>query len=275
MDLVYAFILGIIEGITEWLPISSTAHLIIFEKLFLTSKYSGEIFSIEFLEVNLVVIQLGSILAVVVIYFKELYPFAFNEDKNSKYYKLSIWGRVLISMIPIVVIGLLLDSVVVELFYNLFTISIMLILYGVLFIVFDSFNKKQKKICDVNEIKVNKALSIGFIQLLALIPGTSRSGVTILCSGFLGLDRKTAVKYSFFLSIPVMFGASILKLIKYLMVNELILKQVIILFVGGMVAFMVSMIIVKKLILFINKINFKVFGYYRIALAIILLLVFF
>ena len=214
-------------------------------------------------------------MAVVVIYFKELYPFAFNEDKNSIHNKLSIWGRVLISLIPIIVVGLLLDSVVVELFYNLFTISIMLILYGVLFIVFDSFNKKQKKTCDVSEIKVNKALSIGFIQLLALIPGTSRSGVTILFSGFLGLDRKTAVKYSFFLSIPVMFGASILKLIKYLMVNELILKQVIILLIGMMVAFMVSMIVVKKLIMFINKINFKIFGYYRIALAIILLLVFF
>lgn len=268
ITLIYVFTLGILEGITEWLPISSTAHIIILEKIFGINSYFTE----EFLILLNVMSQLGAIFAVIIIYFKKLYPFAFNE-KNKQKEKIIIWKYVLISILPMVIFGLLLDDIVTKLFYNLFTISIMLIFYGILFIMLEAYNKIQNKITDVINIGYKKAFIIGATQLLAIIPGTSRSGITILSSGFLGLDRKTAVEYSFFLSIPIMMGASALKLVKYIFLYSFKLKEVIILLIAMLVAMIVSMFMIKKLLQFIKKIDFKVFGYYRIALGIIILMI--
>ena len=271
IDLVYAFIIGIVEGITEWLPISSTAHLILIEKIFDISNYPNTIFTSSFLLLVDVVIQLGAVMAVVVVYFKKLYPFAYNGSLSNKKDKLVILKNVTISLVPLLFIGLLLDGIVVELFYNLFTISIMLMVYGILFIVFNAYNKRQNKICDVTQISRKKALLVGFVQCLAVIPGTSRSGVTILFGGLLGMDKKTSMEYSFFLAIPVMLGASSLKTVKYLTNYTLVTKEIIILLITMMVSWLVSIFMVKKILKFIEKIDFKIFGYYRIVLGIIIL----
>ena len=267
ITLLYVILLGIVEGITEWLPISSTAHLIILERLFRIENH----FKQEFLILLDVVIQLGAILSVVTIYFKKLYPFGYYNE-YSKSTKICIYKYVIISMIPILVFGIILDDIVIKYFYNLLTISIMLIFYGVLFITLEAYNKNQNKIIKVQDIGTKKSFIIGTTQVLAIVPGTSRSGVTILSSGILGLSRENAIEYSFFLSIPIMFGASTLKLVKYLSLYSLTLREVIILLIAMMVAMIVSLFMIKKLLQFIKRINFKVFGYYRIALGIIILM---
>lgn len=267
IDVIFVIILGIIEGITEWLPISSTAHLLILEKMFLPSSFTP-----EFLLLIDVVIQLGAIMACVCIYFKKLYPFGFNESPTSKGIKIGIWKKIIISLMPLVFLGLLLDDIVVELFYNLFTISIMLVLYGVLIIIFDNYNKKKQKEISIEKISNIKAFLVGLVQVLAIIPGTSRSGVTILFAGILGLERKVAVEYSFFLAIPIMFGASLLKGFKYFINHNIVFNEIILLLIATFTAFIVSMFVLKTLINLIKKINFKVFGFYRIVLGIIILL---
>lgn len=269
IEVLYAIIMGIIEGITEWLPISSTAHLMIVNEFF-SNKTS---FSNEFLLLFDVFIQLGAILACVVIYFKRLYPFAFNTDKNCYKEKIIIYKKIIISFLPLVVLGLLFDDIVVKLFYNLFSISIMLILYGVLIIVFDKYNKKDKKTTNINQITFYQAFIIGLIQVLAIIPGTSRSGVTIVFAGMIGLNRKVAVEYSFFLAIPVMLGASLLKGVKYFISYSLAINEIVILLIAMIVAFMVSIVVLKMLISLIKKIDFKIFGFYRIILGILILIV--
>ena len=275
IDLLYAVILGIIEGITEWLPISSTAHIILMEKVFYGLN-SPPSFSDEFLLLFDVLIQLGAIIAVVIIYFKKLYPFKYNDKEYSKNDKFNIWFKVMISCIPIVIIGLLFDDIITEKFYNLPTIAFTLILYGIIFIIVENYNKKRLfKVTDVNSLSVKKSLSIGLIQVLALIPGTSRSGVTIIYSSILGCDRKTASEYSFFLSIPIMFGASIYKLGKYLVNYQIVLKEIIILLISMIVAMLVSLVVIKKLLIYIKEHSFKVFGFYRIILGVIILVVWF
>lgn len=270
MTLIYVITLGVVEGITEWLPISSTAHIIILEKIFKIENY----FNLEFLILLDVMVQLGAIFAVVIIYFKKLYPFAFNKEISQKD-KFIIWKYVLISILPIIVFGFILDDIVVKLFYNLFTISIMLIFYGILFITLEAYNKRQNKITKLTDIGSKKAFLIGATQVLAIVPGTSRSGITILSSGFLTLSRECAVEYSFFLSIPIMFGAAILKITKYLFLYTITLKEIIVLLIGMLVALIVSLFVIKKLLQFIKKINFKVFGYYRIGLGVIILIILF
>lgn len=278
LDLIKAIILGIIEGITEWLPISSTGHLIIAEKLlgFVAADES-------FREMFEVVIQLGAVMAVVVLYFEKLWPFC--GDKSAHYIKkdsMSLWGKVLIGAIPAGVIGLLFDDIINKIFYNEWVIAATLIIYGVLFIVIEKAKKgSTPKIAEMNDLSVTTALLIGCCQILAMIPGTSRSGVTILGAVLLGASRTVAAEYSFFMAVPVMVGASALKTVKYIIeiaqsdvaMSETALQWVV-LITGMVTAFIVSVLAIKFFIGYIKKKDFTVFGYYRIILGIAVVLFF-
>ena len=273
IDILYAVILGFVEGITEWLPISSTAHIILIEKLFYSSKTPPS-FSAEFLLMFDVLIQLGAIFAVIIIYFKKLYPFNYNDTKFEKKEKLEIWKKVLLSTIPAVIIGFLFDDWITNNFYNIPTIALTLIFYGIIFILIE--NKIRKRdIIDVKNINNKNAILIGLFQVLALVPGTSRSGITIIGGNLVGCDRNSSAEYSFYLSIPIMFGASIYKLLKYAFNFQIVLKEVIILLIAMLVAMLVSLIIIKKFLEYIKKHSFKVFGLYRILIGLIILVIYF
>ena len=263
-DIIKTIIIGIIEGITEWLPISSTGHMILAEE-FLKINISA-----EFWEMFLVVIQLGAILAVVVLFFKKLFPWGFNKTKIDTKKTFNLWVKILIACVPAGIIGVLLNDKIDELFYNYWTVAIALIFYGILFIIIENLNKNKKAIVTSEEnITYRQALLIGVFQLLALIPGTSRSGATILGGLILGLDRSVAASYTFYLAIPIMFGASFLKLIKFGLVFTS--TELIILIIGMLTAFIVSILAIKFLLKYIKRNNFKIFGYYRIILGIIVL----
>lgn len=273
---------GIVEGITEWLPISSTGHMILLEEVLDVQ----EIFvgGKAFWDFFLVAIQLGAILAVIVCFFNKLNPLWGKslEDETKKKTKEEkrriwvLWAKVLIACLPAVLLGLTLDDWLDEMFYNSITVSIMLILYGILFIVMETWNKRRKlKINDIHTLSFKTAFLIGCIQLLALIPGTSRSGVTILGAMLLLCNREVSCEFSFFLSIPIMFGASLLKGIKYIFsVNFIVLSDIYLLLIGALVAFFVSLFIIKFLMRYIKKHNFKAFGIYRIILGVLLLILF-
>lgn len=266
IEILKVIFLGIVEGITEWLPISSTGHMILvdeFIKLNITN---------EFKEMFFVVIQLGAILAVVFLYFKKLMPIWISEKKLVlKKDSFVLWCKILVSCIPAAVIGLLFDDKIDEMFYNSYVVSLMLIIYGILFIITE--NKKRKVVIfDLSDISYKVALFIGVFQVLALIPGTSRSGATILGGILLGTSREVAAEFTFFLAIPVMLGASLLKLIKFGFVFSG--YEIIILSVGLITAFVVSVIAIKFLMSYIKKNDFKVFGWYRIILGLIVILYF-
>nr|WP_315528192.1 undecaprenyl-diphosphate phosphatase [Carnobacterium maltaromaticum] len=264
IDILKAILLGIIEGITEWLPISSTGHMILVDE-FLKLNVSA-----EFMKMFLVVIQLGAIMAVVVLYFHKLNPFSPKKTKQENQDTFSLWFKVIVAVLPAAVLGLLFDDYLDEKFYNFQTVAATLIIYGVLFIVIETWNKDRKpSITNFNELSYKMALFIGFFQVLALIPGTSRSGATILGAILLGTSRFVATEFSFFLSIPVMFGASLLKLVKFGFVFTGM--EYAILFTGMITAFIVSIIAIKFLLGYIKNNDFKAFGYYRIILGIILL----
>ncbi len=275
IELLKAILYGIIEGITEWLPISSTGHLILFEDLFWTEANAN------FMEMFRVVIQLGAILAVIVMYFRKLNPFSTKKDSIAKRSTWEMWFKVIIACLPAAVVGLPFDDMLDRYFYNFPTVAITLILYGVAFTVLESIKRSEPKIGDISGMSYKTALFIGLIQLLALIPGTSRSGVTILGAMALGCSRVVAAEFSFFLAIPVMFGASLLKCASYAkdMVGgeaEMITStEITVLLVGMAVAFIVSLLAIKFLTEYVKKKNFKPFGYYRIILGIILLAYFF
>lgn len=267
LELLKAVFLGIIQGITEWLPISSTGHMILANEIINLSV------SAEFMEMFEVVIQLGSILAVVVLFFHKLNPFSPKKSSEEKRDTFSLWGKVIIGIIPAGVIGLLFDNQINSLFYNSLTIAITLIIYGVLFILVENRNKKlQPKVDSVKQISWQLALAIGCAQVLALIPGTSRSGATIIGAMLFGLSRTAAAEFSFFLAVPVMFGASALKLLKFGF--NFTGMELAILLIGCVTAFLVSLAAIRFLMNFIKKHDFKPFGYYRIALGIIILIVF-
>lgn len=267
LELLKAVFLGIIQGITEWLPISSTGHMILANEIINLSV------SAEFMEMFEVVIQLGSILAVVVLFFHKLNPFSPKKSSEEKRDTFSLWGKVIIGIIPAGVIGLLFDNQINSLFYNSLTIAITLIIYGVLFILVENRNKKlQPKVDSVKQISWQLALAIGCAQVLALIPGTSRSGATIIGAMLFGLSRTAAAEFSFFLAVPVMFGASALKLLKFGF--DFTGMELAILLIGCVTAFLVSLVAIRFLMNFIKKHDFKPFGYYRIALGIIILIVF-
>lgn len=270
LNLLKSVLYGIIEGITEWLPISSTGHMILLDEWL---KVEG-IYGKSFWDLFLVVIQLGAIIAVVLCFFSKLWPFSKTKTSEEKKDTWKLWLNVIIACVPAAIIGLLLDDWLNEHFYNFTTVAIMLIVYGVLFIVIEIFNKKRTfKITDCKQITWKLALIIGLVQLLALIPGTSRSGVTILGAMLIGLNRKTSAEFSFFLSIPVMFGASLLKIIKFFIEGNAITgAQLAFLGVGCIVAFLVSIVVIKFLLKYIKGHDFKVFGIYRIILGIILII---
>jgi len=271
IEVLKALLFGIVEGITEWLPISSTGHMILldeFVKLNVTA---------DFYKLFEVVIQLGAILAVVVIYFKSIWPLKKENNKITLDKPvLNLWGKILVACIPAAIIGLLFDDWIDEHFYNSIVVSLALIIYGIIFIVIENKKIGSRKTKDVNKITYKQALQIGAFQLLALIPGTSRSGSTIIGGLLIGLERATAAEFTFFLAIPVMAGASLLKLLKYIVKVGLSFTglEIGILVVATITAFIVSMFVIKFLINYIRKHNFKVFGYYRIALGILVLLYF-
>lgn len=267
-----AILYGIVEGITEWLPISSTGHMILLDE-FLKLDVSD-----AFWELFLVVIQLGAILAVIILFFNKLNPISFKKDEpRIKKPVLQIWAKVLIACVPAAIIGLILDDFLNSIFYNFITVSITLILYGIIFIVVEKFIKKKEdfKVQDVAEISYKTALFIGLFQLLALIPGTSRSGVTIIGALLLGCSRTSGAEFSFYLSIPVMLGASLLKGVKFFVEGNTISgNEALILIVACLTALAVSLICIKGLMSFIKKHDFKIFGIYRIILGIILIVYF-
>ena len=271
---------GIIEGITEWLPISSTGHLILAEEFI---KFNGV--SEGFWSMFQVVIQFGAILAVVLLYFKNIWPFTKNKEKAIKKQGIlsffnkdimNLWGKILVGCIPAAIIGLLFDEVFEALFYNPVCIAIALIVFGIAFIVIENWNKKRKANLKEtnNEITYKDAFIIGIFQLLAAIfPGTSRSGATIIGGLLIGLSRPNAAEFTFYLAIPTMLGASLLKLVKFGFAFTSL--EIAILLVGMIVSFLVSVAIIKFLMNYIKKHNFKIFGYYRIILGIIVLTYFF
>ena len=273
IELLKVIFLGIVEGITEWLPVSSTGHLILVEE-FIKLNVSE-----AFWEMFMVVIQLGAIMAVVVLYFKELWPFQNQKmakgalERYVKTDKMIMWFKIVVSCIPSIVIGLPFNDFIEAHFNNYLVVSIMLIVYGIFFILIENYNKKRTaSINSVVEIGWKTAFLIGVFQLLAVIPGTSRSGATIIGGILLGTSRTVAAEYTFFLAIPTMFGASLLKLVKFGL--NFTGTEAIILIVGTLVSFVVSILAIKFLMGYIKKHDFKVFGWYRIALGIVVLLFF-
>lgn len=280
-EFIKSIILGIVEGITEWLPVSSTGHLIIVNEFLQLNVSSDPVVNDAFIEMFDVVIQLGAIMAVVLIFWKKLFPFGkknnahpFKQEGLGAYIKADImqmWFKVLVACIPAAVIGLILDEWIDEHFYNPWVVSIALIVFGVAFIIIENRNKNVKaKVNTINELTYKSALIIGGFQLIAaLFPGTSRSGSTIVGALMIGISRTVAAEFTFYLAVPVMFGASLLKLIKY--DGGFTGTQIGILAVGMIVAFVVSVFVIKFLMDYIKKHDFKVFGWYRIVLGALVL----
>ena len=267
-EVLKAVLIGIIEGITEWLPISSTGHMILAEELFKLN--ASDAFSDAFMEMFRVVIQLGAIMAVVILYFHKLNPFASSKSRQEKLDTMSIWYKVIVGCIPAGVIGVIFNDWFDEHFYNYQTVAVTLIVYGILFIVIENWNKgKTAKINSFQELTYQTALMIGVFQILSIIPGTSRSGATILGAILLGTSRYIAAEYSFFLSIPVMFGASFIKLVKFGF--QFSGMELVVLLTGMVVAFVVSVGAIQFLLGYIKKNDYKAFGWYRIVLGILVL----
>lgn len=266
-EILKAAILGIIEGITEWLPISSTGHMILADE-FIKMNMSD-----AFMEMFRVVIQLGAIMAVVVIYFHKLNPFSLKKTSEERMDTVWLWVKVVIASVPIGIIGVLFDDKIDELFYNYQTVAITLILYGVLFIVIEIRNKTRKsRINTLQALDLKTIILIGVFQALAVIPGTSRSGATIVGAMLIGTSRYIAAEFTFFLAIPAMFGASAIKLLKFGFHYSSL--EAAVLLTGVFIAFAVSLFAIKFLMGYIKKHDFKAFGYYRIILGIIVLLYF-
>lgn len=273
IELLKVIIIGIVEGITEWLPISSTGHIILVDEFIKFNETEA------FKEMFDVVIQLGAILAVVVLYFKRLWPVERSKDTGKTGWsreKLTLWGKILVACVPAGIIGVLFDDKIDEIFFNPYVVSITLIVYGIAFILVEIYNKKRSfSVTEVAGITFKNALIIGIFQVLALIPGTSRSGATIIGAMLIGIDRTSAAEFTFFLAIPVMLGASVLKVFKFLKDGGGFTgTQAIYLAAGMAVAFVVSIVVIKFLMSFIKKHDFKPFGIYRIVLGIVVLLYF-
>lgn len=267
-EVLKVLVFGIVEGFTEWLPISSTGHMILLNE-FVTLNVSE-----DFWEMFLVVVQLGAILAVVLLFWNKIFPFRFREKQVVQKDIFVLWFKILVSCIPAAVVGLAFDDVLDALFYNPWCVAVALIVFGVAFIVIENRNKTMKpKITELRDITYRTALMIGIFQLIAAVfPGTSRSGATILGALMIGVSRTVAAEFTFFLAIPVMLGASLLKLVKFgfAFTGE----EMIILAVGMAVAFVVSVAVIRFLMGYIKKHDFKVFGWYRIVLGAVVLLYF-
>ena len=261
IEILKTILLGLVEGVTEWLPISSTGHMILFDE-FIHLNVTP-----EFKEIFLVVIQLGAILAVVVMFWKTIFPFHFKGGFGVDKEKIIMWLKILVASIPAGIIGILFDDYFNAWFYNYWTVAIMLIVFGILFIWIENAHKnKIPKVNDISEITYKAAFIIGVFQLIAAVfPGTSRSGATIIGALLLGISRTTAAEFTFFLAIPAMFGGSAIKLAKFGMAFTS--SEIIILILGMAVAFVVSMLSIKFLMNYVKKHDFKVFGWYRIVLG--------
>lgn len=276
IEIIKSLILGIVEGITEWLPVSSTGHLILVDEFIHLNMTD------DFKEMFDVVIQLGAIMAVVVIYWKQLFPVNMKNNPNplsqngiGAYLRrdiLSMWGKVIAACIPAAVVGLLFDDVFNALFYNATTVAVMLIVVGIAFIFIERWNKNRTaSINSIDEMNYKIVLLIGVFQLIAAIfPGTSRSGATIIGALLLGVSRTAAAEFTFFLAVPVMAGASLLKLVKFGF--DFTGMEIAVLAVGMLSAFIVSMLIIRFLMQYIRKHDFTVFGWYRIVLGILVLI---
>ena len=277
IEIIKAIIFGIVEGITEWLPISSTGHLILFEKIFAFKNVSEGFWSMFE-----VVIQLGAILAVVVLFWNSIFPFTNKKGRGFKESGIlshldkditTLWFKIIVACIPAVIFVVLgLDDVCEAMFYNYFCVAIALIVFGVAFIVVENWNKNRtSKINSLGEITYQTALMIGLFQLIAAVfPGTSRSGATIVGALLIGVSRTVAAEYTFFLAIPVMFGASLLKIVKFGF--NFTAMEAALLIIGMAAAFAVSLFVIRFLMGYIKKHDFKVFGWYRIILGAIVLL---
>lgn len=278
IEILKAILFGIVEGITEWLPISSTGHMILLDE-FIQLDVSPEFYSMF-----QVVIQLGAIMAVVILFWNDFFPFGKKDNPYPlakegilsyvKVDKVVLWIKILVACIPAAVVGVLFDEQLEAIFYNYQTVSIALIVFGIAFILIENRNAHQRsRIHSLRNITIQTALLIGVFQLIAAIfPGTSRSGATIVGALLLGVSRTVAAEFTFFLAIPVMFGASLLKIVKFGFVFTM--HEAIILVVGMIVAFVVSVFVIKFLMDYIKKHDFKVFGWYRIVLGIVVLLYF-
>lgn len=277
IEILKAILLGFVEGLTEWLPISSTGHMILVDE-FVKLKVSE-----EFLELFLVVIQLGAILAVVIMFFPKLWPFAPKGKDNVpikeigplrvKMNTMKMWLKVLVGIVPLGIVGVLFEDDIDRIFYNYQTVAVTLILYGIFFIILERYNKKRVPTMNkIDEMPLSTAFFIGLFQVLSVIPGTSRSGATILGAMLLGTSRGLAAQFSFFLAIPVMFGASLLKVVKY--EGEVLGSEIGLLIIGMVVAFIVSVLSIKFLMDYIKKKDFTAFGWYRIVLGALVLVYF-
>ena len=267
IELLKTIVLGIVQGITEWLPISSTGHMILVDAFMPLTVYPDPVVNKEFVDMFMVVIQLGSIIAVLLLYFHKLNPFSPKKSAEQKKDTWILWSKVLVAAVPAAIVGLLFDDIIDSYLYNPLTVAITLFVYGVLFIIIEK-TKKPASIKNLNDLDYLTALKIGAFQMLALIPGTSRSGSTILGASIVGCSRRVASEFSFFLAIPMMFGASLLKLIKLKM--SLDFAGITILLTGRVVAFVVSVVAIKSLLKYIKKHDFTAFGIYRIVLAVII-----
>ena len=290
IELLKALVFGIVEGITEWLPVSSTGHLILLEE-FLGLNVApelGETFKAEFFEMFNVVIQLGAILAVIVMFFRKLNPFAPSKTAAEKRSTWTMWAKVLVASVPAAIVGIGVDKVLEKLtgkdidgwLYNSYVVAAALIIYGILFIIIERLNKnKAPKISDISEVSYKNAFMIGVFQMLAIIPGTSRSGSTILGAMSIGMSRTVAAEFSFFMAIPAMAGASLIKLLgffKYVGESGVSVPHNawLVLAFAAITAFAVSMAAIKFLMDFVKKHTFSSFGVYRIILGVAVLLYF-
>ena len=270
IEILKVFFLGIVEGITEWLPISSTGHMILVDEFLKLDVSDG------FKEMFFVVIQLGAILAVPILFWKKLVPFSKEKNKEEKKQIWSLWSKVIVGVIPAGVLGVLLDDFFDEHFYNFVVVAIALIVYGVAFILVEKYKKGDTfRIDNVYDITYKDALIIGAYQTLSLIPGTSRSGSTILGGMLTGVSRSAASEFSFFMAIPIMAGASLLKVLKFVLDGFTPSSlEIALLAVGIVVSFLVSLVSIDFLMKFVKRHDFKPFGIYRIALGIIVILYF-
>jgi len=264
IEIIKSIILGIVQGITEWLPISSTGHMILVDEFLILNT------SADFKEMFFVVIQLASILAVILLYFRKLNPFDSQKNEIQKKETWHIWFKVVVGVIPAGVIGLLFEDVINEHFYNWWTVAIALIVYGIAFIIIEKRNEgKIPTVATFEQLSYKTALIIGMFQVLALIPGTSRSGATIVGAIMIGIARPVAAEYSFFLSIPVMFGASLLKLVGFGFTFTS--AELAILIAGCLFSFLVSIVAIKFLMSYIRRNDFSSFGWYRIVVGLIVI----
>ncbi|MBR0086578.1 MAG: undecaprenyl-diphosphate phosphatase [Lachnospiraceae bacterium] len=272
-DWLRVILLGIVEGVTEWIPVSSTGHLIILDRIW---KGNETVFTADFVSMFNVIIQLGAILAVLTIFFHKLNPVSSYKTDVQKQNTWKLWLKILIAAVPAGLAGLLLDDFMDEHLFKWWVVALMLILYGALFILIETKNRKEPDIIRFSHLSYKTALIIGLIQILALIPGTSRSGVTILGAMFLGCSRYLATEFTFYLAIPIMLGASVLKLFKYIFIKHMAVSgtQFAVLVLAAGVAYLVSLFVIRFMLRYVKRHDFKTFGAYRIVLGLVVLFLF-